>query len=287
MSQLASVAIQVNDLETSLHFFVDLLGFPLQERHPDGERALLLDLTGTPLLLAGPNETDVTSYLTESPFVLTLGGPDTVIGFLVQDLDALVLRLHEKGVKQMGPIEDRLVDCLLTVRDPNGYTLNFLSLKDFSPEELTALYAYMMDQLEATLADVSETDWNLSREASSWTIRQIVHHLADCETMFLQTIRTILMEPGRSYHQNWPGSNEVVSTPMFLERPVDSSLAFLRASHEYILHLLQYTPGAWERMILDQGRGGHEMDLREIFTTILAHMQEHLDEIRAIRQRPK
>ena len=54
MSQLASVALQVNDLETSLHFFVDLLGFPLQERHPDGERALLLDLTGTPLLLAGP-----------------------------------------------------------------------------------------------------------------------------------------------------------------------------------------------------------------------------------------
>lgn len=238
MSQLTSVALQVNDLETSLHFFVDLLGFPLQERHPDGERALLLDLTGTPLLLAGPSETDVTSYLTESPFVLT-----------------------------------------------HGYTLNFLSLKDFSPEELTTLYAHLMDQLEATLADVSETEWNLSREAGSWTVRQIVHHLADCETMFLQTIRTILMEPGRSYHQNWPGSNEVVNTPMFLERPVASSLVFLRASHEYILHLLQYAPGAWEKMILDQGRGEHEMDLREIFTTILAHMQEHLDEIQAIRQR--
>lgn len=107
MSQLASVALHVNDLETSLHFFVDLLGFPLQERPPDGERALLLDLTGTPLLLAGPNETDVASYLTDSPFVLTLAGPDTVIGFLVKDLDALAGRLREKGVKQMEPIEDR------------------------------------------------------------------------------------------------------------------------------------------------------------------------------------
>jgi catechol 2,3-dioxygenase-like lactoylglutathione lyase family enzyme len=119
MSQLASVALQVNDLETSLHFFVDLLGFLLQERHPDEERVLLLDLTGTPLLLVGPSETDVTSYLTESPFVLTLGGPDTVIGSLVKDLDALAVRLHEKEVKEMRPIEDRLVDRLLTVRDPN------------------------------------------------------------------------------------------------------------------------------------------------------------------------
>jgi len=155
MSQLASVALQVNDVETSLYFFVDLLGFPLQERHPDGERALLLDLTGTPLLLAGPSDTDVTSYLTEAPFVLTLGGPDTVIGFHVKDFDALAGRLHEKGVKQMRPIEDRVVDRLLTVRDPNGYTLNFLSLKDFSPEELTTLYAHLMDQLEVVLTQKS------------------------------------------------------------------------------------------------------------------------------------
>ena len=285
MFQLASVALHVNDLETSLHFFVDLLGFPLQERHPDGARALLLDLAGTPLLLAGPGETDLTSYLTESPVVLTLAGSDTVIGFLVEDLDVLAARLHEQGVEPMGPIEDRFVDRLLAVRDPNGYTLNFLSLKALSPEELTTRYAHLVDRLEATLVNLPETGWNLSREAGSWTIRQIVHHLADSETLFLQSIRTILMEPGRSYHQNWPASNEVVSTSMFLERPVASSLMFLRASHEYIVHLLHAAPGAWDRRVLDQGRGGHEMDLREIFTTILAHMQEHLEEIQAIRQR--
>src|SRR5581483_10441654 len=143
MFQLASVALHVNDLETSLHFFVDLLGFPLQERHPDGARALLLDLAGTPLLLAGPGETDLTSYLTESPVVLTLAGSDTVIGFLVEDLDVLAARLHEQGVEPMGPIEDRFVDRIFAVRDPNGYTLNFLSLKALSPEELTTRYAHL------------------------------------------------------------------------------------------------------------------------------------------------
>jgi catechol 2,3-dioxygenase-like lactoylglutathione lyase family enzyme len=59
MPKHARVALKVNDLASSLTFYVDSLGFQLAESQPDADIAVVLDSDGDPILLAGPAVEDL------------------------------------------------------------------------------------------------------------------------------------------------------------------------------------------------------------------------------------
>jgi len=49
--------------------------------------------------------------------------------------------------------------------------------KTLPDEEILSLFLSGAEKLQAQVKSLSEADLDLSREANSWTIRQIVHHL--------------------------------------------------------------------------------------------------------------
>jgi catechol 2,3-dioxygenase-like lactoylglutathione lyase family enzyme len=262
-----SLAIPVANLAGSLAFYTDCLGFTLAEQQPAPDAAHMIDSDGDPLPLVGPHAGDVTPYLAES-HVFTR--PGQTINFLGDDLDVRRAALLQKGLTDVQVVEKRWGDRSLLVKDPDGYTLQFIANAPRSSEEGLALYARGPQELEAALAGLSEADLLLSRETGEWSIRAIVGHLAGTETLFAPSMEMALAESGRTYHPNWPISNQRTAKELdYAGRPIEPSLALIRAVHAHILQVAQHVPGAWERYVQDpSGRKRRFGDLVTIVATI-------------------
>jgi len=92
-----------------------------------------------------------------------------------------------------------------------------------------------------------------------------------------------LAESGRTYHPNWPTSNQRTAKELdYAGRPIEPSFALIRAVHAHILQLAQHVPGAWERYVQDPS--GRKRSFGDLVTTMATHIPEHIDEILEIRR---
>ena len=278
MSLLPTLAIRVTDLGNSIAFYRDRVGFTLVETNLDHDVATFLDSDGDPMLLAGPGAGDLTPFMAENHYILK---PDEVISFHGGDLGEREADFRRRGIEDMQLAESQFGDSTLSLKDPDGYILNFITSPQRSPEEHLAVYARMPDELDAALAGLSESDLELTKEAGSWSIRQIVHHITDGDLLFLTAMRAALMAPGQLYKPNVFGGNVVVSENLdYAHRSVEPGLALSRAVHDYVLQLAQL-PGAWECYSLRDG--GRQVSFGDVVTFSIRHSVEHIEEIREIR----
>lgn len=112
-------SMTVDDLERSLRFYEDGLGFTVEERWEDGG-----ELKGV-MLLAG----ECRLGLSQDDWAQGRDR-DKGIGFRIwaetaQELDALAERLREHGIAHEGLKEESWGDRSLTVVDPDGFKLSF------------------------------------------------------------------------------------------------------------------------------------------------------------------
>lgn len=114
----------VDDLERSVRFYAEGLGFAVDERwEQDGRLLGVILLAGTCRI--GLSQDDWTK------------GRDRQkgLGFRLwaetaQDLDDLAGRMRERGIDPDGPKTEEWGDRTLSVVDPDGYTLTFTALQD-------------------------------------------------------------------------------------------------------------------------------------------------------------
>lgn len=275
-----SFALPVADLTTSIAFYIDRLDFTLADQSPAADVAHIIDSDGDPLLLFGPHAGDVTAYLAERHVTLK---PGQTLSFLGGDLDARRSTFLQRGISEVHVVKKRWGERRLFVKDPDGYILGFLAPAHYSPEEGLALYARGPKELEAALVGLSEADLHLARAEGEWSIRAIVHHLAGTETLFVQSMEIALADSGHPYHPNRPSSNEGTARELdYAGRPVEPSLALIRAVHAHIVELAHHVPGAWERYV--QEPSGNKRTFGDRVTLISSHLLEHVDEILEIRR---
>ena len=277
--QKSELALFMPTLQEGIRFYVELLGFTLEEEQPQNGVAQILDSDGMPLLLAGPNAADVTPYLTIPHSTVKSG--DTLT-FPNADLDALYTKLH-KEQENIEIVEKRWDDRLLEVRDPGGYILRFYAVSHHSEQKSLELYLSAIDELEEAVANLSEADLELTLRQDSWTIRHIVHHLADSETLFVWWIKLALAESGRTHTQNWPTGNDETATGLqHAKRAIAPSIALVRATRIHIAQIISTISNAWEHYTQDND--GNKTTVRELITLLTRHALEHIDEIVAIRR---
>jgi catechol 2,3-dioxygenase-like lactoylglutathione lyase family enzyme len=277
MAKQAELALFMPDLTESVEFYIEMLGFNVSERYSSADVVQITGTDGIPFLLAGPNAGDVSSYLTEPHFDVK---PDDVLAFPIADLDALYTRLREKYA-HIELVEKRWGDRFLDIYDPGGYHLRFSSEAQHSEQESLTLYMAGVDELEEAVANLTESELELTLQEDSWTIRHIVHHLADTETLFVWWLKAALIESGRTYTQNWPKSNDDVAASLHPDkRAIAPSLALVRATRMHIIQLISYVPDAWEHYTVDEH--GEKMTFRSLINLLIAHSLEHIDEIVAI-----
>ncbi len=156
------------------------------------------------------------------------------------------------------------------------------------PEAMLALYADGPARLDAVLHGLSESALDQALTAETWTIRQIVHHIADGDDLWKTCIKAALGNPDGVFDMQWyqdRPQTEWAARWRYAYRPVGPSLARFRADRASIVELVQQTPNAWEQSILVRtSEGGEErVSVGEVLEGQATHAAGHVRDIQAIR----
>lgn len=132
--------------------------------------------------------------------------------------------------------------------------------------------------LAEALEGVSPEDADTARDGT-WTVRQIVNHVADAELVTAVRIRRLLAED----HPLIPGFDEQQYTERLHNhaRSVRSALALIRAIRDVNADLLEQVPEAdWDREAVHAVTGPYT--LGDWFAKAAAndHVRQHADQVR-------
>ncbi len=286
MPKRPRIAMKVSDLAASLAFYVETLGFELIESQPDVDMALILDsdvdsFWGN-ILLAGPQVQDVKAQLDEPRVVYK---PGDTLDFFETEIDARHASLTAKGLGDYLKLEENTWgDRKLTLKDPDGYTIIFLTPATPLPDKMRSLYKQGGDELASVLAGLSESDLDLVRAPGEWSIRQIVHHIAETDTLFLLAIKTALAQSGSTYVRNPYDQDIWVKALDYSGRSIEPSLALTRAIRSHISQLLQHVPNNSEHYVMlkwaDEQDEGSKATVNDFIESLVRHHADHCEEIR-------
>jgi catechol 2,3-dioxygenase-like lactoylglutathione lyase family enzyme len=283
MTDRPRLAMRVADLARSVAFYRDGIGFLVAEYRPDIDLAVIVDSDGDAILLAGPRVGDLTPYTAEQPFILK---PGARLTYFSSDLDAQRVALAQHGLTPQPITQTSWGDSVMEIADPDGYIVSYQAPLARTQQEVLASYARGPDDVEAALVGLSDADLDLARAPGEWTIRQIVHHLVDGDTLqLLPHIKLALTEPDRSYYRNrW--DQDVWAATLYTRLPVAPALNLLRATRQYVVQLVGLYPDAWERSIAirRQEGEGRPITIGEMIGGLAQHTYQHIDEIQQTRR---
>jgi hypothetical protein len=130
--------------------------------------------------------------------------------------------------------------------------------------------------VEAALDGISASELDREQPSGGWTPRQVVHHLADSETMAYIRLRRLVAEDSPLI----AGYDEPTwARRLHYERPIESSLAVLRAVRAASLGFLESLAAPeWERAGTHSESGPYSVGR---WLAIYAdHSHDHADQIR-------
>lgn len=153
------------------------------------------------------------------------------------------------------------------------------------PVTTLSRYADGPAQLAAALAGLDQADLDLSPEVG-WTIRQIVHHIADGGDLWGACVKMALgSSTGFSLQWYWTKSqDEWAEVWHYAERAIEPSVALFAANRAHIVQLLAQVPDAWSRCMALQMPDGSEraITVGEVITMQAGHALGHIADIRKI-----
>ena len=158
-----------------------------------------------------------------------------------------------------------------------------------NPVTTLAQYANGPTQLEAVLNSLTETELNLATTMDSWTIRQIVHHIVDGDDIWKMGIKAALgnQEGLLSFQWYWDKpQTEWAENWKYASRPIEPSLALLRANRGHMVELIQQIPDAWERSIRVKWpqRAEERITVGDVIEMQTRHILGHISDIQTILQ---
>ncbi len=149
-----------------------------------------------------------------------------------------------------------------------------------SSQTLLEQYADGPARLEAALSGLAESELDLSLANDAWSIRQIVHHLADGDDLWKMCIKAALGNSDGPFTLQWYWDKpqmEWSASWRYASRSVESSLTLLDANRHHIVELLESVPDALEKSIRLQPPHGNEVHIkvREVLEMQVRHMTGH------------
>jgi hypothetical protein len=151
-------------------------------------------------------------------------------------------------------------------------------------EEALRLYETGPDALEAALYGITEEELNSKIRSDGWTLREVVHHIADAESTWMTLVKIITISPSTRFSHAWHPGNKGISRALnYAKRPVEPALALFRATRQHVAQMLRAILGVWENHLVGievpDGEPDFTMTVGEYITGMARHLQEHLEEI--------
>jgi len=164
-----------------------------------------------------------------------------------------------------------------------------MTVQTHDPDTILTRYADGPAQLEAAIAGLTEAELDLAQAAGAWTIRQIVHHIADGDALWQVGIKAALgnSQGVFSFHWYWDVPQDTWAERWnYAGRAIEPSLAIFRANRRHVVQLIQQIPDAWERHIAVQWPNGQEEQVTAgwVIGMQADHVVAHIEDIRLIRQ---
>lgn len=155
-------------------------------------------------------------------------------------------------------------------------------------KETLALLISGAEKLKMAVAGLSETDLDHSVGPGEWTIRQLVHHVADDGDAWCMHFKKALATPGVPIRfEGFPGNESWAKVLAFDKRPIQPALALVMAHRQLIKELAEYFPGAWEQHVTivdSQGQALQDVSAQQMLQMLNEHLVEHLATIHVIRR---
>jgi hypothetical protein len=159
------------------------------------------------------------------------------------------------------------------------------------PAMEASLQAYLdcVEEMESAVSGLSEADLNLNAGAG-WTIRQMVHHVADGDDIWKNCILLILGNAGAEFHLSWYWTipqDEWAVHWAYHQRDIRDSLARFCVNRKMIVDLLRLRPDAWHSFAVVHWPGDAQathITIEEVVKLQTLHPHGHCSEIMMIRQ---
>jgi len=163
-----------------------------------------------------------------------------------------------------------------------------MSEKTETKDEIIARYGSGIQAVEDALDGLAEAELDRTRAENKWTIRQIVHHIADAELLWEVAIKSALGNCGCLFDASWYIIGNGWAEPLhYATRPIDGAVDLYQAIRHQILELLEHVPDPWEKYILfhwanpDEAR---KWTVGEIVTWQSRHALIHVEQILETRR---
>lgn len=154
--------------------------------------------------------------------------------------------------------------------------------------ELLDEYLKLPERLETFIAGLEEDDLNLRLERG-WSIREYICHLVEGEQLWQINLRVIIGLSGEEFPFNWypkHSQDEWAAHWAYGKRSLDVLLEQYRADTQYLVDTLKHLPGVWKNYGCIKWPGYEEESrytVRDIVEMHIHHLDEHAEDIRAIR----
>ncbi len=157
-----------------------------------------------------------------------------------------------------------------------------------SQSQILTRYAGGPDLLHTVIQGLEDTQLDLTLTQEGWSIRQLIHHIADGDYLWKEFLLRAAGDPEREFSLEWYWclpQDEWVKRWSYAEREVSHSLALFQANRQHTLELLRQTPWLWEKSLMIPTRaGGQERaSVEEVVEMQARHVEGHVEDIRQIR----
>ncbi len=274
--RLPQQALRVADLERSIRFYRDRMGFAVTESSTG--KALLAGPGGATVLLATA-EADLSAW--EG---VPLSPPGAWVYVYRPDLPEVAEELRGRGMAGLPEPEEPYPGFRqLQVADPDGYVVTFWEPLPVTDEQVLAIYRDGPARLREAVYGLTDAQLDRPWAPGKWTLRQIVHHVVDSDLSTFEVIRMALALPGRQIQTNlWSPDNWMTGLRCD-QRPIAPALALLEAARAWVLQAVEYLPGALERSVT--WPSGYRASVRDLLRQVGGHALHHIRQIESVRNR--
>lgn len=153
---------------------------------------------------------------------------------------------------------------------------------------LMAQYAAGPGQLERALSGLKESEYDTRVSESGWTIREAVHHIVDGDHIWkigiMAALGTQTMEFTLGWYWGQPQENWSKGWG-YNARPVEESLALLKANRAHTLQMLKHIPDAMRKSVDVRNVAGEveHITVEFLLQMQVDHITHHTNQILALR----
>ena len=141
--------------------------------------------------------------------------------------------------------------------------------------------------LEHAVMGLRDAELDAKPSGGGWSIRQIVHHIADGDDIWKLGIKMAIGNQQPEFSLGWyrlQTQDAWADRWAYSQRSIGTSLSLLKATREHVLQLLASVPEAWNRAVVVRTPQGEieQVPVGFVIQMQADHLFHHVERIRAI-----